>query len=214
MVAVASVVVGQLPVAVHLHDPLVEEAVAVEVPAGELVVDPAEPVLDVQRAGRAGGDDQQASDLGDGDRMQPQRLAVLPREAVAGQRLAEEVTVQVIGPGVVRTGEHAAGVAVPLDNTRPSVAAGVEERADLAVLTPHEEGRDVADVDGHAVTGVGQVARQRGHQRPAPEQQRLLGGCSSFVDVDAHVVVAGVERHVGGAVGTQLQEAVDQVDLG
>ena len=118
---------------------------------------------------------------------------------------ADERAPGVVHPGVVRAGEPA-GVAAALGDLRAPVAADVEERADDAVVTAHDDDRPVGDLQAVVVARVAQVARQRDRERRAPEHLLHLGRPALRVavrgDRDLHLAL-GLVAGPGVDVGQQ-----------
>ncbi len=123
----------------------------------------------------------------------PRLAGLQPGTFVAGlQRHAHRRAVELVGPGVVRAAEVAAGVAGGVgDELRALVRAAVEEHADGAVGLAHHQQRPAGDVLREVVAGVRHLARVAEVVPGVGEEVAPLEGVDlgAEVDVAVHPVV-------------------------
>ena len=127
-------------------------------------------------------------------------------------RRADQLTVQVVGPRVIRTDERLADVAGPLeivDELRSAVAADVVEAAQLAGLGPHHEDRLACDVANDVVAGVRDLLGPAGTDPVAPPDPLSL----TLVHLPAGVVAA-FERGARVPGAAVFAEAIQRASVG
>src|SRR5207302_10145816 len=116
VVALGKRVVDQLPVRVEHPCPLVEESPAVECVVAKLRSQPGQLRLNVDWIVPLDPDEDQPETFGGGQWHQSELGAVESLECVARERLPEQVTVQVVCPGVIRALQCAPGTAAPTEH--------------------------------------------------------------------------------------------------
>ena len=108
---------------------------------------------------------------------------------------ADKATVQCVGPGVVHALDGGAGVATRLQaEARSTVAADVEERAQLAIASAHNQHALPGQLHGLEVAR----ARQRvgaANTGPHLTKQALLLACVDIGIVEVPAGQRGLERH-------------------
>ena len=82
---------------------------------------------------------------------------------------------ELVGPGVIRTAHHRAGLADALEDRRCPVPADVRHRPQLAVVAADDEDRLAADIDRDVLAGAGQLGDVTGEDpRPLEDLDQLL----------------------------------------
>ena len=190
VVAVHAVFDQQLPVGAHRVFELALDELHVAKVEG--VVDDRERVTHVAfealDVGVVADEDQPAMVAHLGNRFEAEGLAVegFAIGLFAGDAL--EFAARAVDPAVIEAAEvvRAAALQVPADQVA-AMAAGVEQRADLAVVAGDQDQRAAADAAGDEVAGVGEFRHVAGEQPGAIEDQLPLEFEDLPVDEDAAV---------------------------
>ena len=194
VVALEVVLAADLPVRVVLGLGATDEPqrVHVDAPLGEEVRKRAEHVGKRWRL-RVRVDEDKGAPGGDRQWQQSHSLRLETRLAVGSRRRAQH-PVEVVRPRVVRALQRLA-TALAFADERASVAAHVEERAELAVVAAHDEHGDVAGACCDEARGLRDLVGARDVLPAAAEDAFLLGGQHRRVDVPAPR--EGLRRHRG-----------------
>src|SRR5262249_1133460 len=123
-----------------------------------------------------------------------------------------EVTVDVVRPGMERTGEAARAFATrPVDDLDAAVLADVQQRAHLAVVAARQQDRRTGRVVGLPRTRFGEVTREADEDRIAVEEDALLLLEELGVRVDRARVLEDVICHLGRLVVEERQRLAGDV---
>ena len=113
--------------------------------------------------------------------------AFVERRVAAGVRDAEQGTVQIVRPAVIRTGERPRVAARRRTQHRPAMHAPVEEDRHAAVLLAHHDDRLRADLAGDEVARARNLAVVTDEHPAAREDPVHLVGEDAWIGVERDV---------------------------